>query len=246
MSDILNLAVSALHADQAKLEQISLNAAHASTPGYRRGMVSAVAFESVLRNTEGAAPSAQPLLAPPMMRRSVDFTAGQTTLTGQPLDVAVEGSGFLVLTDGTHTWLTRAGSMQLDAQGTLTGINGLRVVGTSGDIRVGQGQDVEINSKGQVVVQGNVVGTLRLVKATTPTDLVSTDGMLFQVNADQYTDVAPGDVAIKPGFLEASNSNSLQDMLGTLEGVRHFEGLIRVVQGYDEVVGKAIQKLGDI
>ncbi len=246
MSDILNLAVSALHADQAKLEQISLNAAHASTPGYRRGVVSAVAFESVLRDAEGTAQPAQPLLAPPMMRRSVDLTSGAQTQTGRALDVAVEGGAFLMLTDGQHTWLTRAGSMQVDAQGTLTGVNGLHVVGTSGDIRVGQASDVEIDGKGQVHAQGNVVGTLRLVKATEPRDLASTDGLLFQVSGEQYTDIAAGDVAVKPGFLESSNSNSLQDMLGTLEGVRHFEGLIRLVQGYDEVVGKAIQKLGDI
>ena len=247
MTDILSVAVSALRADQTRLEQLSLNTANATTPGYRRGVLASVSFNGVMdvqQANQAAALASLP--STPLLQRATDFTAGALTQTGRPLDVAVEGDGFLAVTDGTQNWLTRAGALQVNANGELTGANGMRVIGMQGDIRPGGSAGISIDAAGRVTVANLPVGQLRVVKPATDAQITSSDGILFSVAGDQFTDVEPEHRALRAGFLEASNTNSLQEMLGVMQSTRHFESLIRLVQGYDEVLGKAIQKLGEV
>ena len=247
MADILSLAVSALRADQTRLEQLSLNAANATTPGYRRGTVASVSFNGVMEAQQaGPASSLASLPASPLLRRATDFTAGALNQTGRPLDLAIDGDGFLALNDGTRTWLTRAGALQVNEQGELTGAKGMRVLGTQGDVKPGGSAGVSIDGAGRVTVGGQPVGQLRVVKPADDAEITSEDGVLFAVAGDQFADVEPQRRTVRAGFLEASNTSSLQEMLGVMAGTRHFESLIRLVQGYDEVLGKAIQKLGEV
>jgi flagellar basal-body rod protein FlgF len=247
MADILSVAVSALRADQTRLEQLSFNAANATTPGYRRGTVAAMSFSGVMEARQAGPSSALASLpASPVLRRATDFTAGAINQTGRPLDVAIDGDGFLALNDGAQTWLTRAGALQVNEQGELTDAKGRRVMGLQGDIKPGGATDVSIDGAGRVTVGGQAVGQLRVVKPADDAEISSNDGVLFSVSGDHFDDVAPEHRTVRAGFLEASNTSSLQEMLGVMEGARHFESLIRLVQGYDEVLGKAIQKLGEV
>ncbi|RZK99535.1 MAG: flagellar hook basal-body protein [Rubrivivax sp.] len=247
MSDILSVAVSALRADQTRLEQLSLNAANATTPGYRRGTVASVSFSGVMEAQQTAPASALASLpAAPLLRRATDFTQGALTQTGRPLDVAIDGEGFLALSDGSRTWLTRAGALQVNEQGELTNAKGMRVAGVQGDIKPGGSANVSIDGAGRVTVGSEAVGQLRVVKPAADAEITSEDGVLFSVTGDQFDDVEPEQRTVRAGFLEASNTSSLQEMLGVMAGTRHFESLIRLVQGYDEVLGKAIQKLGEV
>lgn len=247
MADILSIAVTALRADQTRLEQLSLNAANATTPGYRRGTVASMSFNGVMEAQQaGPASTLASLPAAPTLRRATDFTAGAINQTGRPLDVAIDGEGFLALNDGARTWLTRAGALQINELGELTDAQGRRVVGTQGDIKPGGTADVSIDGAGRVTVDGQAVGQLRVVKPADDAEVSSHDGVLFSVAGDQFVDVEPAQRTVRAGFLEASNTSSLQEMLGVMAGTRHFESLIRLVQGYDEVLGKAIQKLGEV
>jgi flagellar basal-body rod protein FlgF len=51
---------------------------------------------------------------------------------------------------------------------------------------------------------------------------------------------------VRGGTLEASNTDATREMLGLMALSRQFESLTHVVQGYDQVLGRAIQKLGEI
>src|SRR3954468_10556066 len=115
MSDIFQIANIGLIDTRQRLEAISMNAASASLTGYRRHVVAARSFDAAL-----AASASQ----------QVDLQPGAMMATSRPLDLAIETDGaFFALTDGTQTWLTRAGSFRLNEAGVLVGENGLRVVG---------------------------------------------------------------------------------------------------------------------
>lgn len=250
MSDILSVVVSALRADQSRLEQTSLNAANASTPGYKRSSIASLAFDQVMgaqsANLSDAAGKPQWVPTQASLQKITDFTAGGLQQTGRPLDVAVEGKGFVSLTDGSRTWLTRTASLKIDEHGDLVGPKGLRVVGTQGDIRPGGEKDLSISVAGQVMRGDVVLGQIKLMQAADEAMLNSDDGVLFEVAPDQIQDAASDQGVLRAGFLEGSNTNNLKEMLGVMENVRHFESLIRLAQGYDEVLGKAIQKLGEV
>jgi flagellar basal-body rod protein FlgG len=51
---------------------------------------------------------------------------------------------------------------------------------------------------------------------------------------------------IRQGFLENSNVDSSQEMTQLVQTMRHFETMQKVVQGYDDMMGAAIRKLGDM
>lgn len=249
MSDILSAAVSALKSDQTKLEQFSLNAANATTPGYRRGVVVSTPFQSVL-DAQGVSTSASataPVLHAPSLTRAIDFSSSAMTQTGRPFDVAVEGDAFLALTDGNKTYVTRHGALSVNTDGELVGKSGLRLIGAQGGIRLESMDGVSIDARGALVRGDEILGQLRLVKLADVHAIKSTDGVLFETALDNLSDVSGLDaVAVKAGFLETSNTNNLKEMMGVLENTRHFESLIRLVQGYDEVMGKAIQRLGEV
>lgn len=257
MTDILSVVAAALQADQTRLEQASLNAANASTPGYRRGTVVAVSFDQAFSSAEqsaGFGPGAgaasalrQPswTAAKPVLQRATDFTHGALMQTGRALDIAVEGDGFVSFTDGQRTWLTRTASLMVSSTGELVGPRGLRIVSEQGDLRPGTDQGLSIQGNGRLLRGDQVLGQIRLVRPVDTEQLVSQDGVLFEVG-EQVLEPVNDRGVLRAGFLEASNTNHLKEMLGVMENVRHFESLIRLAQGYDEVLGRAIQKLGEV
>lgn len=247
MSDVLSAVTAALKTDQSRLEQASLNAANAATPGYKRGAV--VAFGEVM-NAQQATASAQTdgtwHPAPILLSKVTDFTAGGLQQTGRPLDIAVEGKGFVQLSDGTQTWLTRTAALHVDEHGDLVGPKGLRVVGAQGDIRPGNADNLSIAANGEISRGEQVLGRIRLVSYSNEAEMVSRDGVLFEADTANLQDAPADQGTLRAGFLEGSNTSNLQEMLGVMESVRHFESLIRLAQGYDEVLGKAIQRLGEV
>jgi flagellar basal-body rod protein FlgF len=58
--------------------------------------------------------------------------------------------------------------------------------------------------------------------------------------------VSDVDVQIRQGFLENSNVSSMQEMVQLMQTMRHFESMQKVATGYDEMMGTAIRKLGDL
>lgn len=246
MSDILSVVSVALQADQTRLEQASINAANASTPGYRRGSVASLAFEQVMDSVQQGEPLSKAWQRPnAVLQRTIDFTPAALMQTGRPLDVAVEGDGFIALTDGQRRWLTRAAALSVAPSGELVGPRGLRVVSDAGELRPGVEQDVTILADGSVQVGGRAIGRIQILWPDDAKAMATNDGVLFEVG-EQVTESAAGKAVLRPGFLEGSNTHQLKEMLGVMETVRHFESLIRLAQGYDEVMGRTIQKLGEV
>lgn len=245
MSDLYTIVSIGLLDGQQRLDTISHNAASASVPGYKRQVAPARSFakdlaEPSVTSTNGAASASASSVS-----HRVDLRAGPIAPTGRPLDVAIESSDlFFALSDGAQTWLSRAGAFRIDANGLLVGERGLRVQGTTGDIRL-ESADVEIRPDGQIMRDGVTVAALQLFSPADRDGVAHAGGALLSVNSGVLPAEA-GSVRLRAAALEGSNAGSGTEMVDLLALSRQFESLIRVTQGYDELLGRTIQKLGDV
>lgn len=67
-----------------------------------------------------------------------DYSEGTITSTGNPLDVAIQGNGFIVVDNNQGQFYTRAGNLQLDANGNLVSQSGANVQGYMMNAKTGQ------------------------------------------------------------------------------------------------------------
>ena len=248
MSDIFQIAGVGLLEGQQRLEAISQNAASASLPGYRRHVLTGRAFGATLaaQSVPDVPPgsSASPEQAAPAPSQQVNLHPGSVIATDRALDVAIDSDSlFFGLTDGTQTWLTRSGAFRVGADGVLVGERNLHVVGAQGDVRL-PGSDVTVEADGRITSQGATVAQLQLFKPTEPSSLLAAQGSLL--SAPSGIDPAQGsEVRVRGGMLEASNTDAATEMLDLMTLSRQFESLSRVLQNYDEALGRVIEKLGE-
>jgi len=142
MGSSMNSAVSGLRAHQLWLDVIGNNIANVNTPGFKDGRVT---FTDILSQTLAGPTAPSATLGgtdPKQVGLGVRpgaitnlFTQGGVLSTGKPTDVAIQGDGFFILSDGTASVYTRAGAFEVDAGGTLVDpTTGYRVQGNAGNI----------------------------------------------------------------------------------------------------------------
>ena len=157
-----------------------------------------------------------------------DFTPGPIVATGRDLDVAIQGAGWLAVqaADGAEAY-TRAGSLQVAPDGTLTLPNGLPVLGEGGPIVVPANAALTIAADGTISARTagqsatNAVGRLKLVNPPTEELSKGTDG-LFRLKSGEAAE-ADADVRLVAGSLEGSNVNVVEAMIGMISAARQFE-----------------------
>lgn len=144
MGSSMNSAVSGLRAHQLMLDVTGNNIANVNTPGFKAGRTT---FSDVLSQTiTGATAPSQNVggTDPQQVGLGVRtgaitnlFTQGGILTTNKPTDLAIQGEGFFVLSDGAANYYTRAGAFEVDSAGNLVdSVTGYRVQGASGDITV--------------------------------------------------------------------------------------------------------------
>jgi len=224
-----------------RLDAITNNLANASTPGFKA--------ERLVQRAEhvGTAPPSDTTVSTPITRGTLetDFSQGPVEATGNPLDVALSGPGFLVVQGPQGERLTRRGNLALDTEGYLATTDGARVQGDSGDIHVGNGPLV-IGSDGTVRANDQSVGKLRVVDVADPAALVREGGTTFVAGSQPLTDVAEADVHILQGSIEGANSSPVENLVAMVDTMRGFEAYMRAAERLDQATGKAISDVGKV
>jgi flagellar basal-body rod protein FlgF len=225
---------------QATLAQ---NLANASTTGYRADTVG-------LRAVPTTGQQAGTRVFTVETTTGSDFSTGPLIATSRSLDVAVQGQGWLTVqgNDGTEAY-TRAGGLQVGADGTLQLSNGMQVVGTGGPITMpADAQSVLIGSDGTVTVKSasstlpTTIGKLKLVNPPV-TDLAKgLDGMFRQKSGDS-ADADPT-VQLVSGTLEGSNVNAVESMVGMIGAARQYELQLKMLSTAEQNEQKAGTVLG--
>ena len=231
MSGVVDSAVSAMAGASRRTEIAAINIANVSTPGFKR-----------LRRTAGM--DASTPFADAVRRVRADLSPGKTIETGRPLDLAIDGPGYFQLRAGDRILYSRQGGFTRAADGTLVTPQGSVLQQAGGGDLVLTGQTATVLADGTVMDGENRVGRVAVFQANGQDAPQSLDGSLFTMpngGADEV--VAP---SIRAGAIEASNVSLGDEMVGTMAAMRDAETGAKLVQIYDDLVGKAIQTFGQV
>jgi flagellar basal-body rod protein FlgG len=147
---------------------------------------------------------------------TVDATQGALRHTGRAFDLAAVGGGFCVRDRDGAVLLSSSGSFERDRAGRLSDAHGRILLGERGPIVASA--DAAIDDRGFVREAGTVVGRLRLSEGA----------------------------SIQSGFLEASNVDAVQEMVGVLSAQRAFETAQKTLLALDDVRAKAANELARV
>src|SRR6202045_3634067 len=181
-----------------------------------------------------------------------DFSQGPTEETKNPLDVAVDGGGFLVVQTPAGERYTRDGALQINNQGQLVTAGGNPVLGNSGPIMFQPtDHDISIAADGTVtVLEGinridSVRGKLRLVSFAQAQALLKDGSNLYSAGAGTAGQPATAS-KVRQGFVEKSNVNSVTEMSRMIEVTRTYTQIATLLQQQSDLHKSAIQQLADV
>lgn len=178
------------------------------------------------------------------------FDQGPLMATGRPLDVAVQGAGWIsVETAGGGEAYTRAGNLQISTNGQLQTASGLPVLGDGGPIAIPPDNSVTISPDGTVSTvplfgtpnNVAVVGRLKLVNPPENELQRGGDG-LFRLASGAPAEVDEN-VKLATEALEGSNVNPVDAMVNMIALARQFDMQIKMLQTADANANKANQIL---
>jgi len=205
------------------------NLANASTNGFRAELQ---AFRAVPVRGDGASTRVYALES----TVGHDSRSGPVQATGRPLDVAMQGQAWLSVQalDGSEGY-TRAGALQVDADGQLVTVSGLPVLGDGGPITLPANAAVDVASDGTITTRvGNdpplQAGRLKLV--TPPGPLARGEDGLFRA-ADGELPADPT-ALVQSGALEGSNVSPVETMVAMIAAAWQFEQQMKVLQGAEQ------------
>ena len=251
MTDALYVAATGMRAHQVQVDTIANNVANVNTNGFRRETVNFSSVMAALQSgaTDPLAASVREGLASrgagAIASLQLSTNGGELKQTQQPLDVAIDGSGFFEVTlpDGTPAY-TRAGALSLDADGLLAGA-GLPL---SGRIAVpADANDLRITPQGRVLAnlpdrQDVELGSIELAAFANPAGLESIGDNLFRAtgSSGEMRLGAPGETGngtLRQGFLESSNVQLVDELVALMVAQRGFEMNSKIVQAADQMLG---------
>ncbi|WP_412525150.1 flagellar basal-body rod protein FlgF [Burkholderia lata] len=219
---------------------VANNLANASTTGFRAQLAT---YRAVPMNF-GDGSNIDPTTTRTYVLASTpgaDYAPGPITRTGNPLDVAVQGTGWLAVqaADGSEAY-TRAGNLHVDENGQLVNASNLPVVGNGGPISVPPNAEVTIGKDGTIsaLMPGDpptavaIVDQMKLVNPDPATLTRGNDG-LFRTADGNPADADPN-VVVTPNSLEGSNVNPVTAMVAMIDNARAFQLQSKLIQTADQ------------
>lgn len=258
MNHALWISKTGLQAQDTRLQTIANNLANVNTVGFKRDRA---VFEDLFYRTEtqpGAQTGDNSTAAGVQIGNGTRVvgtqkvhTAGSLQTTGQPLDLAIAGNGFLQveLANG-ETAYTRNGQLRPDQEGRLTNMQGLPILPA---ITIpAEATEITIAENGVVSVataanpNGTEVGQLTLANFVNPAGLLALGDNLFQESAASGapTEGEPGVESlgkIKQGTLEGSNVQAVEEMVEMIAAQRTYEMNTKVLTASDSMMQSLAQ-----
>ncbi|ODT32762.1 MAG: flagellar basal-body rod protein FlgG [Hydrogenophaga sp. SCN 70-13] len=252
-------AKTGVQAQDAKLQAIANNLANVNTTGFKRDRV---VFEDLFYQVErqpGAA-QAEGMNTPVGVQLGNGvrvagtqkvFTTGSLQTTGQPLDIAIQGQGFLqVELPGGETAYTRAGQLQRSPEGRLMTAQGYPLVpditlpANAKSITIGENGTVSVSLPGDTAPQE--IGQITLAGFVNPAGLLALGDNLYQETAASGvpTEGIAGEEAlgaIKQGALEGSNVQVVEEMVDMITAQRTYEMSTKVLSAADGMLQNLAQ-----
>lgn len=230
MGGIIENASAILSLAQQRVEVSAQNIGNATTPGYKRrvSFVQMLSADRAVAGEIGGTTSA------------TDFSAGKQLATDNPYDLAISGEGFFVVRAGERLLYTRNGQFQRDAEGRLVNPAGFVLQANGGDLVV-KAADISIAEDGTVLQGTEPVDKLTIVTFDPVSALPAEGGAFLVPDAAVSPLKAP---SVRQGALESANVSTGDEMVAIMEALRRAESAQRLVNVYDDLLGRAITTFG--
>lgn len=236
-------ALSGAIAREQAMETITNNLANLSTSGFKKDRTS---FEAILQGTQQTG-DAKGINYTRIRKIGTDFEQGALRVTGNDLDLAIEGEGFFKVQGPNNNYLTRQGHFKLDNNGMVKTVDGYNLLddgGTPLQINEAQGKNITIDSDGNISVDGVVSGRVGVVRVAETDTLKKVGNSLFE--AEQGTAEIPSEGGqVVQGSIELSNINMMEEMVLMTNTMRKFEVHHKVLKSYS-TLGEKQDELGTV
>ncbi|QOZ28808.1 flagellar basal-body rod protein FlgF [Bradyrhizobium sp. CCBAU 51753] len=239
MQSALYVGLSAQVALEKRLQTIANNVANVNTAAFRTDVVK---FETVLSRA-GVNPVAFSSPGDNIISRE----AGTVTQTGNPLDVAVAGQGWLAFAGPNGTVYTRDGRLQIAPNGDLQTVTGFPVVDSGGaQITLDpNGGPISIARNGAITQDRAEVGTIGLftIPADANLERYGNSGVVPDRAATAVTDFTRD--GFRQSYVEGSGANPMLELTRLISASRAFDGTNSMVEGTESSLQDAIRTLGE-
>jgi flagellar basal-body rod protein FlgF len=240
MDNALMLGLQSQRVLQRRMDVAANNLANVATSGFKA---------DGLLLEEAAGTNAHAAEDPREIRFSRDIgimhnmAQGPIAMTGNPLDVALEGDGFIMVEGPNGPLYTRDGAFTLTGEGRLVTSDGRAVLSSGGAPIVldPQGETPSIGRDGAIRVAGVEAGRIGVASFASPGALSKVGDNLWDAQGQ-----APGEFqgVVLQGALEGSNVRPVVELTRLIEISRAYQSAAKIVSGADDLRQRAIQQLG--
>lgn len=256
MNGVFQIGATGLHAQDRALEIVANNITNMNTPGFKRSSVHFAEMVGPHLPADPAAPGTlvanAALSSPELYGVSSNpgtriFSDGDLRPTGNPLDIAIQGEGFIELVgaDG-QVLLWRGGTLRVNEDGFLAGAGGLQLKSA---ISVPEGATaITIDATGEVKAMApgetepRSIGRIDLVLVRDLDGLTAQEGGLYHANSgSDVVSAEPGETGGRfiQGSIELSNVTLTDEMVQLMMMQRAYAASAQVVQAGDQLMAIA-------
>lgn len=225
---------------QRKMDMVANNIANIDTTGFKSGNV--LFAEHIVREN-----SDEPLSMVSDYGNYRDYSQGPLQQTGNKLDVALEGNGFLAVQDADGSVkYTRNGQMSLNNLGQLVTNTGMPYLNAGGQPIVipPTATSITIASNGTVSTEDGAISQLQVSRFENPLSIKPVGNSLFETDQDPIADNI--NTKVRQGMIEGSNVNAVMEMTDMIEVMRKYESVARLLQRESELQSTMIQRLSRV
>ncbi len=250
----LHSAATGMEAQQNYIDVTSNNLANVNTTGFKKVRANFQDLIYQVHRAPGLATSAgteapsgiQVGIGVKTASTQKEFSIGSLKHTNNPLDVAIEGDGFLQITmpDGTIGY-TRDGAFHTDENGSLVNANGFllepNIVVPNEAIFVSIGEDGTVTAQLDAQAEPVQLGQIQTATFINPAGLIADGGNLFLESGSSGPPVVGnpsenGFGVLRSGFLEMANVKVVEEMINLISAQRAFEFNSKAVQASDQML----------
>jgi flagellar basal-body rod protein FlgF len=225
-----------------RLDVTANNMANASTAGFKREQP---LFHDYVENGGPAPVEGADRTAFVLDYGAVhDSSSGAFTVTSNPLDVMIDGPGYLSveLPDGS-TGYTRSGYVKISPAGDLVTPNGQRLLGEGGkpiNVPEDEARLLTIAADGSVMGRQGPLGRLSVTVFDEASVVPRGDGLMTGSNGRV---LAATETRIKSGGIEASNVQPIVETTAMVEILRAYQSSQKVMDSINDMRSRAIDRL---
>jgi flagellar basal-body rod protein FlgG len=253
--------VSGAQGQEQMMDVLSNNLANVNTPGFRKDRVT---FRTYLPHREylhrtpserpgfnltpyGTFPTPWGMAGSDIPHSGVDriyvrYEEGEFQSTGNPLDVALSGQGFLTVKTSGGTLLTRGGHLTVDGQGRLATHEGYPLVGVDGkEIHLPPGADrIRIDSAGKVFSGEKMVGQISISFPAGGLESLTKvgNGLFFSPDG-----LVKGEAVVRDGGVEGSNVKGTSEMVRMIQGMRTYQTDLQALHTLNDLTNRTVNDM---